>query len=105
MVKKAAIALAGALALALVPAANAHAAETAAGTTVISQDNAPIRTGPGWNHDLITYGNKGDTFDWECYSIGSDWTSIWLYGEYEPGSKGWIDQRTVTDWDVSWPYC
>jgi len=105
MVKKAAIALAGVLALGPAPAANAHAAETAAGTTVINKDDAPIRTGPGWNHDLITYGKKGDTFNWECYSIGSDWTSIWLYGEYKPGRKGWIGQRDVTDWDVNWPTC
>jgi hypothetical protein len=109
MVKRAAVALAGVLAFGLAPAVGAHAsvdmAGDMAGTTEVNKDEAPIRNGPGWNYDLIAYGNKGDKFHWECQRIGSDWMSVWLYGEYKDGHKGWIDIRNVTEWDVDWPTC
>jgi uncharacterized protein YgiM (DUF1202 family) len=105
MMRRAAIALAGVLAFGLVPAASAQASAEMAGTTEVNKDNAPIRNGPGWNYDLIAHGDKGDQFRWECQTIGSDWMSMWLYGEYKDGHKGWIDIRNVTEWDVNWPYC
>lgn len=106
MVKRAAIALAGVLVFGLAPVVSAHASTDVPGTpTTVSKDESPIRNGPGWNYDLIVHADKGDRFVWECERIGSDWTSLWRYGQYQDGRTGWINITNLTDWDADAPYC